>query len=122
MSFGAVWSQNTGHNLGYEYHPLILGIEDANDNEYPYQCMKLPSYYVRLITKNNGQIKKKRKRNPKIQFIVYYIHTHIHIHIKNERIEDVIKMLPGIIHSKSPQANISSKNAMLNLSVMEERY
>jgi len=36
MSFGAVWSQNTGHNLGYEYHPTMLGIEDANDNEYPY--------------------------------------------------------------------------------------
>lgn len=31
-------------------------------------------------------------------------------------------MLPGIIHSKSAQTDTSSENAMLNLSVMEERY
>lgn len=59
MSFGAVWSQNTGHNLGYEYHPTMLGIEDANDNEYPYQCMKLRSYSLRIITENSCQIKTK---------------------------------------------------------------
>lgn len=36
MSFGAVWNRNTDHNLGYEYHQLILGRGDANDNQYSY--------------------------------------------------------------------------------------